>query len=90
MTTATVYATGTAHGLRAAILPGPALLPVGGQGGLTAEWFRDLGTPGAPPVVSVWSAGLDAELDGPGLDVLLDRLDAFGAGLRRLRGLLRP
>lgn len=89
MTAATVYGTGTSSGLLAALLPGPALLPVG-EGGLTAEWFRDLGTPGAPPVVSVWSSGLDAELDGPGLDVLLDRLDAFGAGLRRLRALLRP
>lgn len=90
MTAATVYGTGTSSGLLAALLPGPALLPVAEAGGLTAEWFRDLGTPGAPAVVSVWSAGLDAELDGPGLDVLLDRLDAFGAGLRRLRALLRP
>ncbi|MGP3685256.1 hypothetical protein ACTVZO_11175 [Streptomyces sp. IBSNAI002] len=89
MTAATVYGTGTSTGLLAALLPAPALLAVAGAGGLTAEWFRDLGTPGSPAVVSVWSAGLDAELDGPGVDALLDRVDAFAVDLRRLRALLR-
>ncbi|MEV6679478.1 hypothetical protein AB0N09_21875 [Streptomyces erythrochromogenes] len=87
MTDATVYTTGTAYGL---LLLAPARLPVGTAGGLTAEWFCDLDTPGAPPVVSVWAAGLDAELDGPGVDALLDRVDAFAVDLRRLRALLRP
>ncbi|MFG2623217.1 hypothetical protein ACGFXC_36985 [Streptomyces sp. NPDC048507] len=91
MTAATVYGTGTSYSLLAALLPARArLLLSDGAPALSAEVFTDPDTAGALPVVSVWSPGFDADVDGPGLDALLARLDAFGAHLRRMRHLLLP